>query len=281
LVPAIYDEGDDSFEYFYDMEFFAGHSLLSECGEEEQILGVRLLVERLGSGVYSAQVRSSAPLVDWLRSHLAAKIYAKLNDMSSHSRLDSVVNSPEILVNDEVYPGLTALLRQVEEAEHIQCLAPTRLSAVHGDLTFENVLLSQNDIRVIDMDGAEYVDAAELDLGKLYQSVVAGYERWAHSSRMLVLQTKPTEYRTTGDSRFSWGVGLQAPELQSWSTILGCSPDLAHLRGQFFMSLHLLRMIPFRLRMSEDQALFALLGAIVHLTEVLKSLSGRYAATWS
>ncbi len=57
-----------------------------------------------------------------------------------------------------------------------------------------------------------------------------------------------------------------------WSQILACSDEEALKKGMFYMGLHLIRMIPFRLRVSEEQAFFALALAIKWISDVHESL---------
>ena len=37
-------------------------------------------------------------------------------------------------------------------------------------------MISKNDIKLIDPDGSDYIDAIELDFGKLLQSYLSNYE---------------------------------------------------------------------------------------------------------
>jgi len=59
-----------------------------------------------------------------------------------------------------------------------------------------------------------------------------------------------------------------------WAAILGCDEDAAAMKGAFYLGLHLARMAPFRLRQSEDQAVYALANALVQLQRAA-ALAGR------
>jgi hypothetical protein len=50
--------------------------------------------------------------------------------------------------------------------------------------------------------------------------------------------------------------------IDAWAKILGASADQVRIKGWFYMGLHLLRMVPFRLKVSEDQALYALANGV-------------------
>ena len=70
-------------------------------------------------------------------------------------------------------------MRTVLEKINLGTLKPKFLRPIHGDFTLENVLVSDSgDLKLIDMDGSDYVDAAELDLGKMCQSLMSKYLEW-------------------------------------------------------------------------------------------------------
>ena len=56
-----------------------------------------------------------------------------------------------------------------------------------------------------------------------------------------------------------------------WGAILGCSRDEVELKGRFYLGLHLVRMVPFRMRTSMDHALYALATALVWLNEAVEA----------
>lgn len=268
LVPALYGEHDNTFEYSYDMEYLPGHRLLSECAVAERSPALQTLLGVLGERVYAGASRLGRSGNEWLETHLANKIYGRLDTILAHPILAPIVTESEISIDDVVYPGLRQLLAQVSTPAAMAALAPKSFCSVHGDLTFENVLYANGDVRLIDMDGADFLDAPELDLGKLFQSIVARYEQWAHSELPLVERKQP------GSLRFLYDPGapdatLLATCVAGWAEILGISAEQVVVKGRFYMGLHLLRMVPFRLKVSEEQALYALTNAVKWISRAL------------
>lgn len=261
LVPALYGEQDNTFEYSYDMEYLPQHKLLSECSPADRAIALRRLLDVMGERVYGNAARHGRSGREWLETHLANKIYSRLDQILAHPRLAALVTASEIELDGERMPGLQELLARVSAPAMLERLAPENFCTVHGDLTFENVLFSAGDVRLIDMDGADYLDAPELDFGKLFQSIVARYEEWAHSDRPLIETLSARElqshYRPAAADP-----ELETIALDAWSQILRNSRDRAATKGWFYMGLHLLRMVPFRLRVSEEQALYALANGI-------------------
>src|SRR5439155_23895899 len=84
LVAGLYGEHDNTFEYSYDMEYLPGHRLLSECGNGERSVALRSLLDVLGERVYAGGSRLGRSGADWLDTHLAAKIHARLDAVAAH-----------------------------------------------------------------------------------------------------------------------------------------------------------------------------------------------------
>ena len=64
---------------------------------------------------------------------------------------------------------------------------------MHGDLTFQNVMVrGDGDIKVIDMEAQDSLEAIELDLGKFFQSLHSQYETWSQAARPLCSLPRPT-----------------------------------------------------------------------------------------
>ena len=153
--------------------------------------------------------------------------------------------------------------------EKLRFFVPNKFGPTHGDLTFENILFSnKGQVKLIDMDGSEFIDALELDLGKMFQSIISQYESWAHS--------RPILFKSTSFQEIETQYKLEEVDndildlcLTYWSKILGTSKDQVYMKGLFFLSLHLIRMIPFRLKVSEDQALFAAVQSTKFLNKTL------------
>ena len=242
LVPTVVYEEDNSYEYYYEMEYLKGYKLLSNCDTRVQYRVVEKLLKLLSKNVYdyNATLKDGR---DWLKQHLEAKVY-KRGELLDHSgRLR--------LLLDEVVHSFGWII------------APKRLCPIHGDLTFENILVDivNDDVKVIDMDGAEYIDAMELDMGKMFQSIVTDYETWSKLSD-----------EELGEFTFD----IESPKISGyirlWSRTLGENEEIIKSKMYFYTALHLIRMIPFRLKASKEQGRFAYNGALKLLTEIGKIL---------
>ena len=267
IVPTLYSEHEDSMEYYYDMEYLSQHKLLSECSTEEISTALMSLLETMAKNIYSFRSDVAFSGRDWFMNHLSNKIYSKFDKLEQYPELFKLINNETVIIDGKQYEGLNILLERATKTNFIELLAPQKFSAIHGDLTLENILyLPPNDVQIFDMDGGEYIDAPELDMGKMLQSLIARYEDWAHTNPILFEQSEHEEISTA--------YKIHAPNkklldlcIDKWSTILGNSREQTHRKGLFYMSLHLIRMVPFRLKISRNQALFALVNAIKWMNE--------------
>lgn len=260
LVPALYGESENSYEYSYDMEFLPDHRAIGDLPKAERQEALARLLDVVGERVHGT--RSPAPVSsgDWMAAHFASKIYPKLDAMQKHPKLGPMVSNAEVSIDGVTHPGLGALIAKAESLG-LSTFGPNFLCAVHGDLTFENILCNGDDVRVIDMDGSDYFDAPELDFGKLLQSVITQYEDWAHTDEILfdVLHNGEIVRKLRVPAADEALVKLC---IDHWAHVFVQRNDEVYRRGCFFMALHLIRMVPFRLNVSDEQACYALSHAI-------------------
>jgi len=278
IIPKIYREEENSFEYYYDIEFFPDYDLLANYSSGEKLKAIKLLLKKMSSIYKQGTYLSTAGTV-WLANHFSDKIYPKLKEEDLPQRLFYLVNSERVSIDGKEYSGLALLLKKSLEQPFINYLSPTYLSPIHGDLTFENILyktssynLATNSyepsIKLIDTDCIDFVDPPELDIGKILQSVVSQYDLWSLKNETLV---KIDEFGNIAlNFKPDQSLMNDLPEyLNAWKDIIKGDIKEIEIKGYFYMGLHLIRMIPFRLAVSEDQALYALISAIKEITKSL------------
>ncbi len=282
LIPQILSEEESSFEYYYDLEFLPDYEKLSNRTNKEKLNAVKKLLEKLSNNLYNHRTYILDSGREWLLDYLSVKIYPKLKEEKLSPKLFSLVESEKVIINGKEYFGLSNLLEKVMGLENVPFLTPTYLCPIHGDLTFENIQYKDNHynrltnsyepgIKLIDSDSMDFVDPPEMDLGKILQSVVSQYEFWSSQNTEIANFLSPREV----------SLDFQPiPELledidkylSMWSNVIEGSENHIKIKGYFHMAMHLIRMIPFRLKVNENQALYALATAIKYLTYVLESI---------
>jgi len=260
LVPALLGEENNSHEYFYDMEYLDDHGTLADCAARGPAL--EQLFDKLERHLYGHRDTDPAAARAWLLRHFESKIDPKLESLAGHSALRPFLTGSPVM-DGVPHPGLAQLMARVRRPEVLAKFAPQFLSLVHGDLTFQNVMLGPDGVKLIDMEAQDGLEAPELDLGKMFQSVFSQYEVWSRS-------TTPLCAPASGGVALAFSPAV--PDiaqceimLRRWSRILGCSEEDVMLKGRFYLGLHLVRMVPFRLKQSVDQAAYALATALVQL----------------
>ena len=119
------------------------------------------------------------------------------------------------------------------------------------------VNINNNDIKLIDIDGANFIDAIELDLGKLFQSYISKYEIWSNDNPIINLDLENNIINTKQYYNEYKKIDLKI--FSNWIDILDLKNDEELLKvGIFYMIIHLFRMIPFRFKISEEQTLYTL-----------------------
>jgi hypothetical protein len=260
LSPGIHPRLIGSYEspsgFYYDLDYLEGFETLSSYDAATQVVVVCNIFRTLFESVYCVH----RPLADrkrWLNDFLRTKIAPNL----------AVLSTNDVMVNGVVYGGVETQLENLKP--HFACLAPNFECPIHGDLTMENIMFRAKDDtwKLIDNDGSRYMDAVELDLGKVFQSIVCKYALWKDGCEAYLEQVSETEYRIQG-------VILDIPDdkmehvVSVFESAHGVSPATWIVRGLFYMTTHLIRMIPYMKQKRGSQALFAELLARVYLKRV-------------
>ena len=128
-----------------------------------------------------------------------------------------------------------------------------------------------NNIKLIDMDGSDIFDAAELDLGKMCQSIFSKFDEWKNCDP-LVSFNKTSNYSCL-DKYFDLDYGNDFIEniVDQWRRILRDDRNTVFNKGIFYMCMYFIRFVPFRMKVSRDHGIFALLMAVVWLNKIHKN----------
>jgi len=262
ICPKILGEFDSDIIYYFDMEYLEDYKTINLISKKAPI--INKLTNILKEHMYCMQKKNMNPR--WISDYVCKKI--KLNEYEDlDDVLHSIINLDTIKINGLRCIGLKRLL-----AMDFNYLGPKFLTPIHGDLTFENILYHEgsSDLKLIDMDGGDHIDAPELDFGKLLQSQLSRYEMWSNSNNIVhkidckegVLET--AEFINVEEAK------MLLDDMTVWKDILDEDDNnIFTKKGMFFLSLHLLRMIPYRYNVSLEQAVFALREAIVWLNQII------------
>jgi hypothetical protein len=275
VIPELFGEQDNSHEYYYDMEFLAGHAQLSECRDGTGVIALDALMEQFDRYVYCHRNAYQPLAHDWFLNHLQTKVYAKMDRLARNPKLRPLIFGEGLTIDGAPYRSLDNLMSEISDKQMNGCFRPQFLSVVHGDMTFQNIMVGEHgSVKAIDVEATDGLDAIELDLGKLFQSIHSQYDTWS------LRRTALCEIRGETEIELKFELGQPDPAMLSsvrerWSSIMNCSCDLVDIKGGFFLGLHLVRMAPFRLAVSDDQAVYALATGIQWLSRSLDGAGAR------
>ena len=261
IVPNILNEVDTSFDYYYDMNYLENYEQLNMFNSTIQKKVTICVLDKLNKNIYCYKKElNEYEKKKFMDDYLNNKIYCKLDKFEkSCNIMDYLINSNQIQINGDKYYGLRRILKEI----NVYNYSPNFLCPIHGDLTYENILYnySNDDIKLIDMEGSQYVDTPLFDLGKLFQSVVSQYEVWSNLDNIILddninnLKCNDTYFNNDKDISFL---------LEKFKTVLMIDNiELINKYGIFYMGNIFIRFIPFRLKVNKNQGIFALIMAIV------------------
>jgi serine/threonine protein kinase len=173
--PKILNIFENNDEFYYDIEYLSSHSLLASFSKDEQLRVLNTIFSRFFKDVYCYKKKINGS--EWVTNYINEKINPRLNEIEAYDEVFHIlINSSSLTINNKSIMGLRSLLEGVD----IFIYAPSEIQPIHGDLTLQNILYckSTNDIKLIDLGGTKYMDSYYLDIGKVFQSLIARYEEW-------------------------------------------------------------------------------------------------------
>jgi hypothetical protein len=268
IVPAILDENDNNFDYFYDMDFLQNYEQLDNFHIDVQRKAIVEIMTKINSNIYCyKKILNYEEQCNFMDNYLQDKIYCKLEKFEKECNImNYLINKPEIFINGIKYFGLKEILNKI----NIYDYKPNFICPIHGDLNFENILYNTitHDVMTIDMDGSRYVDTPFFDLGKLFQSLVSNYEIWSKIDNVIL--SDDINNLICIEGYFEYNIEKIDFLIKIFKDILQSNnEDLIIKSGIFYMANYFIRFIPFRLKISKKHGLFAMIMAIVWLNKII------------
>ncbi len=144
---------------------------------------------------YEANISGKANR-ETIKNYLDKKVFANLSKITSASPLKQVLDGSSIIINTKEYKNLSVFMDKLTDAEFwINIFADDYYSDIHGDLTVENIIYSEEYPKkyyLIDPNGGNIHDSPELDYAKLMQSLHGSYEFLMHTYDVTVSKNNIT-----------------------------------------------------------------------------------------
>jgi thiamine kinase-like enzyme len=258
IVPRILGSHESSNEFYYDIEYLENHRTLSTFNDGTVSTIITRILGVMIENIYCFKRKIRDPC-KWLNDFLSSKIYPKLElvpDEYKHLIYDT------IKINGLNYGSVDNMIYAITK-DYSSVLAPKYECPIHGDFTLENIMYdSENDdFKLIDNEGSRYYDAVEMDVGKLFQSVVCKYSSWKDGCDDMVDILSLNEY-IIDDSYL-------LDESRMTDSIIRSFDGEWLLKGLFYMTTYFIRMMPFMINKSEKHFVFTILLCRIHLNNVI------------
>ena len=258
ICPNVMNEVEEDYIYWYDLDYLENYRQLT-LKDENPLFN---LLDRLNRDIYSTKKVNSNN--NWINDYFENKIkiatYQSLDPL-----LHTLFNLDTIIINDKEYIGYHKIFERIDLNKY----NPMYLSVIHGDLTFENIMYNENlnDIKLIDLDGSDFLDAIELDLGKLLQSYLSRYESWIQDPDNLI-HDLDLDNHIINTRELHGSVNNEFYQL--WSSILNESDiDTIKNKGIFFMCSHLLRALPYLFQKDIRLCIYCVKEIILWLNSII------------
>ena len=257
LCPKVYNEIDLDYIYYFDIEYLENYNHLTIVNNQQ----LYNLLNILNKDIYiTKKINNNDHWIYNLLNKIKINEYILLDPI-----IKSLLSFDEIIINNKKYKGVLKCL----EVINVKIYNPKYLSVIHGDLTFENIMFLADDIKLIDPDGSDFIDAIELDLGKLLQSYLSNYETWSNSSYSDKLIKKIDISNKLLDT-YEYKNNVNIDFYKIWSIILNDQDiNIIIKRGIFYMCIHLLRMIPYRYKINLNSTIYCIKECIVWLNSII------------
>ena len=238
ISPKVSNEINLDYIYSFDIEYLENYVHISPDNLSE-------LLNIMNEEFYSTKKINKNKL--WMNHYLQ-----KIN-IDFYKTLDPTISYlleiDTVTINNKNYMGIPSLMNMLfnKSIKKDHLYYPKYLSIIHGDLTFSNIMYhkEKNDIKLIDPDGADYIDAIELDFGKLLQSYLSNYEVWSDPSFSDKLIKNLDKNNNIIDT-YDYHNIVDCNFYDLWCVILN-ENNINYIRkkGIFYMCSHLFRMIPY------------------------------------
>lgn len=266
LVPNIIQEKDFDHCYYFDIEYMKDYNQLDEFEKDIQDKVLKKVILDLKDNVYCFKKKNNSN--KFIEDFFNTKIYSKLDLFEKQlPEFDHLINSKEINVNNRKMLGLREVLKEI----NISDFNTEYINPIHGDLTLENILYnhSKNDYKLIDMDGSRYVDSCYFDLGKIFQSIVSNYKEWNRLND-IVDYTDLNNIKCC-DNYFSCKKEDFKDISTQYASIMKVNNwEIVFKKGIFYMAMYFIRFVPFRMKISKNHGIFALIMAINWLNYLIR-----------
>lgn len=246
MFPKVIHEHGSIDEFYYDMEYLENYTLLSNFDKEKIYTLLYRILTDLHTYVYCYKKYLTDNEKDkWMQEFFNTKLIPKYPLLLKHN---------EIYINNIQYKSIYYYLENIKKEDFY----PEFICPIHGDLTLENIMYDSesNLYKLIDPAGSRYMDAIEMDIGKLFQSLVCDYSSWKSKCDLTIVS----------DNSYLIPEKYLCNKYEELKLLVS---EKEYKKGVFYMCTYFIRMIPYMKNKSQEHVLFVQLLTIYYLSTLI------------
>jgi len=206
-----------------------------------------------------------------INDYVNEKIIANIGKIESADVLSRLMSYDKIEINGCAYNNLSYYKRSILSPQTLMGIfGSDTLSAVHGDLTMENIIAMQESFQsetaswyIIDPNTANLLDTPCLDYAKLLQSLHGGYEFLMRTDKVYV-----DANRINFEDTYSLTYKKLYEEYIKW---LKSNFDYSVIKSIFYHEIvHWLRLMPYKINNDTERAVLFYAGMLRVMNDVEK-----------
>lgn len=246
-VSDLYHEkGTCSYLLNYYEDYLSLDEFLKNCDQETVTTTLNRILDFVGNEIHvSASVVNSRDLfLFYLKTKLHDKILACAN---SSTKFKKLLSHNEIIINEIAYKNFTqCYLELTKSPEIIRLNATYEQCNIHGDLTFENILINPTDQNfvIIDPNLDNAISSPIIDYAKLCQSGISRYENMKQLKGISQVGNK-ISYNPCSISEDDISLSLRA-------VLNARVKEETMLNLSLYEAIHFSRLLPYKLELSPE-----------------------------
>lgn len=267
-LPSIINHEKTDKYCYYDMPYNPNAMVLFEyshsmpCENGWDIM--KKALEKLNETVYTQNIRKANK--ETIYKYVDSKVTSNIEKIFESKIIKKLSKYDKIFINGRAYKNLSYYLKYLSKDYLYNVFKNDVYSDLHGDLTIENIVcvrnITKDDFYIIDPNTGNIHDSANLDYGKLLQSIHGGYE-FMMKTYDVSLEENKINFLFTKSHTYVYFY-------EKLNEYMNSQFSREQVRSIYFHEIiHWLRLMPYKIRKDSDRVLIFYSGLLMVLNDVI------------
>jgi hypothetical protein len=164
------------FDLQFSREYRPFFERLHRVDPAHSAMRIDSIIDAMRSSVYLSPTPVHRP--DAIREYIRIKVVQKVVDAASMDpRIDALLKFETLTINGTRYANIPHVIERIlSDVRIMDELSHYDEAEIHGDLTIDNILVSEQGFLLLDPNNENTISDMIVDVAKLYQSLHSGYE---------------------------------------------------------------------------------------------------------